>query len=333
MNKVFQLWGLASDDGLNRDHVMNVVDRLLESHPDYLVAGQSGDWELLRMICDRAHCAGVKVHQWASLFSENDFAADFDPLIGADGRPQKRVYGDNFNFRCPASEKNVRLFAALQQQQMQDVPFDGVFLDRVRYPSMSNGALACFCPDCVRRCEQAGLDVDRLRLVTHFGHYEGTKLIWADAEVQRFFEERMHSITRAVALLKDIFGEVSLDLFPPALMPLVGQDFDALAPLAAFVKPMLYRYTTAPAGLPYELDAFAPHVDHLPSAEAQMGMVHAPHIYWGIECVRVPGVAEMTPETIRESVALVRANGGQGVCASWNLIAAPDENLKAIAGA
>ena len=328
MNKVFQLWGLKTDDGLNEERVKQRLDRLLAVKPDYVVAGQSSNAAFLREICDRAHRAGVKVHQWSSLFSEYDDAADYDPLLGADGLRQQRVYGDNFNFRCPASEKNVRLFIDMQRKHMAGADFDGVFLDRVRYPSMSNGALACFCPDCVKRYEQAGLNVENLRRIHHFGQWENGRFIWADAETEAFFRLRMQSITHAVEMLRDAFGEVSLDLFPPALMPLVGQDFDALLPLAAFVKPMLYLYTTAPAGLPFEMDAFAPHAGSMPSAAEQVRMLRDARIYWGIESAMIPGVAEMTPERIEQSIALVAASGGEGICAAWNVGMIPEENFE-----
>jgi len=70
MKKVFQLWGLEPEGGLDEQQVLSVIDRMLEANPSYLVAGQSENHELLQNICDRAHRRGVKVHQWSSLFSE-----------------------------------------------------------------------------------------------------------------------------------------------------------------------------------------------------------------------------------------------------------------------
>ena len=49
---------------------------------------------------------------------------------------------------------------------------------------------------------------------------------------------------------------VGLDLFTPAIAPLVGQDYGLLAPLSDWVKPMSYCHAKGPAGLPLELAGF-----------------------------------------------------------------------------
>ena len=311
---------------LDENRILRVVDRVLEVKPDALVAGQTENRALLQKIVSRAHQKGVKVHQWSSLFSENDHAADFDPLIGADGKPQERVFGDQFNFRCSASARNVELFIQMQDKSMEGIDFDGVFLDRVRYPSWANGALSCFCPECLKRYEAAGLDADRLRRLDKLpitGFSEG-RHVFADEETSAFFALRAQRITEAVKMLKAHYGEVSLDLFPPQMAYLVGQSVKDLAPLAAFVKPMYYRYTTAPAGLPFELEAYG----HETCGSIKEYESTASGLYWGVEGGYIPGIAEMTPDRIRESLAFIRENGGTGVCASWSAVNFPEENLE-----
>ena len=324
MKKIFQLWGMEPDI-LSKDEILSRVDRMLEAGPMALVAGQSQDRAFLKEICRRAHAAGVKVHQWASLFSENDGAYPWEPLIGADGRRQRQNENGQFNFRCPASEKNVDWFIQMQKEAMQDVPFDGVFIDRVRYPWLTSGELACFCPDCVRRYEAAGLDVEKLPRMKDFSitGFEGDRPVFSDEEIRRFFDLRAQIITRAALKIKAAFGEISLDFFPPALAYLVGQDLRALAKEALFVKPMLYRYTDAPAGLPYEMKK-APFP--MPEAE-QVKQYEAvwPDLYWGVEGGRIPPIVEMTPERIRETLELVEKGG---VCAAWAAATFPQENLE-----
>ena len=324
MKKVFQLWGLENQDSINEKNVLDRLDRMLQAKPEYIVAGQSENRALLMEICDRAHRRGVKVHQWSSLFSEYDDRADFDPVIGQDGKPHEKVYGENFNFRCSASERNVELYCDIQAESMRGADFDGVFLDRVRYPSVTNGALACFCPECVKRYRADGIDPETLGKTEIVG-FENGRHLFSDPMVSKFYAHRAGRIVHAVELVKQRFGEVSLDLFPPALAYLVGQDLEKLAPLAAFVKPMLYRYTTAPAGLPYEEEAFGysmPVEEQVKAFEA----IH-PGVMWGVEGGYIPGVAEMTPDRIRESLKIIRDNGGTGVCASWSAISFPEENL------
>lgn len=325
MKKVFQLWGLENQDSLDEKKVLKVLNRMLDAQPKYIVAGQSENRALLKEICDRAHRRGVKVHQWSSLFSEYDDRANFDPVLGLDGKPHEKIYGENFNFRCSASERNVELYMDIQAESMRGADFDGVFLDRVRYPSITNGALACFCPQCVKRYRADGIDPEKLTNQQIVG-YENGRHQFADPMVSAFHAHRARRIVHAVEMVKERFGEVSLDLFPPALAYLVGQDLEALAPLAAFVKPMLYRYTTAPAGLPYEEEAFG---FRMPAEEQVRAFetIH-PGVMWGVEGGFIPGVAEMTPERIRESLAVIRENGGTGVCASWSAIAFPEDNLE-----
>ena len=328
MKKVFQLWGLSPDIASDEQLVLNAVHRMLEAKPDYLVAGQTPNKQLLQTICDLAHKQGVKVHQWSSLFSENDFAKPFDPVIGADGRPHERVFGDNFNFRCSASDKNVQLFIDMQRESMKDTDIDGVFLDRVRYPALGNGPMACFCPDCLKRYEEAGIDADAVRAQTDYGiiGYERGRHLFKDENTAKFFAHRAERITRAVQTIKDAFGEVSLDLFPPALAYIMGQDLESLAPLAAFSKPMFYRYTTAPAGLPFELADF-PQFSMPEDEQIKQYEAISSGLYWGVEGGFYPGVVEMTPDRIRESLHIIRENGGSGVCASWCMVNVPKENL------
>ena len=322
MKKVFQLWGIEPAGGLDEAHVLGVLSRILDAQPEYVVAGQTDNRALLQKICDQAHRRGVKVHQWASLFSENDGLHAYDPLLGADGKPHQRVFGEHFNFRCPASERNVDLFCEMQAESMRGADFDGVFLDRVRYPSMANGALACFCPECVRRYEADGITgVPETEIVG----YENGRHLFGSEHANMFFAHRARRIVHAVERVKERFSEVSLDLFPPSLAYLVGQDLESLAPLASFIKPMLYRFTAAPAGLPYEEKAFG----YIMPAQEQVRAFETvcPGLMWGVEGGFIPGVAEMTPDRIRESLRIIRENGGAGVCASWCAVNFPKENL------
>lgn len=324
MNKVFQLWGIPPAAGLDPARVLRVLERVLACRPLAVVAGQTEDEALLQEICRRAHAQGVKVHQWASLFSENDDAYPWDPLIGADGQPHPKRADGHFHFRCPASPRNVERFIHQQKKAAEGIPFDGVFLDRVRYPWLTSGPLACFCPDCLKRYEAAGIDACRVARMKDFSitGFEGDRPLFASPEAEAFFALRAQAITRAALRVKESFTEISLDFFPPALAYLVGQDLRALAPEALFLKPMLYRFTAAPAGLPYEM-ALSPVILDAAQQAAQYESVW-PDLYWGIEGGFIPGVVEMTPGRIRESLGLIHG----GVCASWAAIFFPEENLE-----
>ena len=45
-----------------------------------------------------------------------------------------------------------------------------------------------------------------------------------------------------------------MDTFAPYLAYFAGQDMKLLASMADFIKPMMYRITNAPAGMPFETD-------------------------------------------------------------------------------
>lgn len=48
--------------------------------------------------------------------------------------------------------------------------------------------------------------------------------------------------------------KVGMDTFAPYLAYFAGQDMKLLASMADFIKPMMYRITNAPAGMPFETD-------------------------------------------------------------------------------
>lgn len=49
--------------------------------------------------------------------------------------------------------------------------------------------------------------------------------------------------------------KVGVDTFAPFIAYFVGQDIEKISELVGFVKPMMYRITQGPAGLPLEIDS------------------------------------------------------------------------------
>jgi len=80
---------------------------------------------------------------------------------------------------------------------------------------------------------------------------------WEAAGVKELGDFRAGSIAAVVRNLAGLARarslRVGLDLFSPALAPLVGQDYPALSGLCDWVKPMTYRAAAGPAGLPLEI--------------------------------------------------------------------------------
>ena len=355
---VFQLWGLEPLDEEKKETVARIVEQLLTAFPKAIITGQCEDRRFLSRLCDMAHAAGAEAYQWTPLFSEWDDRGAYDPIRTAAGGAMPRPYGGEFNFRCPNSRRNIDLFLKMQDEAMAGVPFDGVFLDRVRYPSFSYGDLsqtACFCDECLALYGARGIDAEALREALLAPRAEkrlritgeaAGRVLFADENVQRFFDARADVITGAVRRIAAHYAGqgkgVALDLFPPQIAYLTGQLLPDLLPLCRFIKPMIYRYTEAPAGLPYERGAFDEATGLLEALDACFGPLPAQirawegmaaacgkPLFWGVESVFVPGIAEMTPERILESRREIAAGGGKNLCMAWSVLAMPQANIDA----
>lgn len=181
-----------------------------------------------------------------------------------------------FTFLCP-NRPSVReaVFAHLREL-CRTGQYEGMFLDRVRYPSPVSDparAFACFCEDCRRAAAADGLDLEdtqhRIAALLQAPDKQATALralldpsFAADDDpdlvaLRRFMRFRARSVSDFVALACDLIRseglEVGLDCFSPSLAWMVGQDLGALDAQAAWVKVMSYGHTLGPAGLPFEL--------------------------------------------------------------------------------
>jgi hypothetical protein len=188
---------------------------------------------------------------------------------------QEKV-GETFQFACPNRPEVAGTVLAELGRQLREYPFDGVFLDKIRFPSPANGladVLTCFCPTCRQAAASEGLDLSEVRaalLSIHPGSWPRQasalpasggdwldELLAGQELLQRFMRFRADSVTTLVSQLSEcarsLGRQVALDLFSPSLGRLVGQDFSHLAPLAAWIKPMSYSYANGPAGLRLEI--------------------------------------------------------------------------------
>jgi pentatricopeptide repeat protein len=179
---------------------------------------------------------------------------------------------ENFDFCCPGSERNIENVRRIFQRHFSNVGFNGVFLDKIRYPSPANppwGWQVCFCRYCLAQYRRQGLSPKEIRLAakrlpeakapfTALAYQNGAYR-FADAAWERFFRAKSEVVTASVKSLSGWFRtggyRVGLDVFAPFLSPFVGQDIEALSRCCDWLKPMMYRKVYAPAGLPFEVDA------------------------------------------------------------------------------
>jgi hypothetical protein len=179
-----------------------------------------------------------------------------------------------FAFDCPNRGQGLDRALDRLDIAIDRGPWDGVFLDKIRWPSPTRDPaddLACFCHDCSSMSADAGVELEavaryvELAAATPGGRIDllAELLGCADGPMASFMTWRCECITRAVRVAAARVTShtapsgqplrVALDVFSPSLAGAVGQDIASLAPLADFTKAMLYIGTDGPAGLPYEL--------------------------------------------------------------------------------
>ncbi len=244
----------------------------------YVLIGWNLHAQLLGACREETFQGGAQFFRWHPLLT-GDGSFTPDPgwrTVGLQGEPVPGFRGlPEFTFMCP--NKPAVHEAALErlQQVIQTGDYDGVFLDRIRFPSPGVNPLrwlACFCDDCHRVASTEGLDLDAVRQDLHrllerpdgwqtfvrelFG--EGlTVSAGCEAELLRdFLHFRMRSVTRFVRAAADLIRAgglcVALDCFSPTLTRMVGQDLGSLDDYGIWTKVMSYAHALGPAGLPYE---------------------------------------------------------------------------------
>ena len=329
-----------------------------------VLCGWSLDKDFYRAMRQRLSEWNVPFFFKTAVFSELAGLPGLDAMIDHDGRsmePYVLNEQERFLFRCPSSAANRRAVVDLYDREMADIGFDGVFLDRIRMNSMLAGVRGiggCFCPRCEERYRQAGLDPEHLKNALRRAENEGIALEayregrWAlaDPELDAFFRVRCALITESVRYFADEFRKrglkLGLDLFTPVFGYFAGQDVQALSAIADFIKPMEYRYTDAPAGIPFEHrmlgrtaggQAFAKVLAETGSAEDDhAGLVRAElaflkkcacRVYPGMEVNTVEPIVHITPERVRSEIAMLREAGFDGMVPAWDLNRMPAENL------
>ena len=340
-----------------------------------VIIGWSAERELYEKTASFLAGRGVSFFLWFPVFSETGQLADLGPLVDIDGGRQAgaegREGGEDFSFCCAGNPENTEKILEIFESRFASIPFDGVFLDKIRYPSFANGAYPpgsvgrhfCFCPECLKAYERENLDIEKLKKAlarqydTPFGirEYLGAgKYVFEDETIAGFFEIKGKIITRSLEKICGHLREknygIGLDVFAPFLTPFVGQDLAALCGLCDFIKPMMYRVTGAPAGLPFETEALLKGTGCLGEAHRErfgrilgLDMGKNPFdlefaarelsgfrtpVYAGLEINRKKNIADVYPDYIEETIGAYARAGMSGFALSWDLLDAPDENIE-----
>jgi hypothetical protein len=269
--------------------VADAIDRVKSSLDlDILIVGAEEIPELFRALTNRTARRVERVFLWYNLLSDIPDMQPSDLVVNWRGERSRGWAGwqaegadvrETFRFACPNNPQARQKTLARISELLARYPFDGIFLDKMRFPSPANGiheVLSCFCGHCRQAAARSGLDLDAVaELIEHgelavrhmeAGDREGATswidmLVEPTSPVARFVRFRCDSINGLVAIARDevqrLSRMVALDLFAPSLAPFVGQDYPMLSRYCAWAKPMTYRTALGPASLRLEIPALA----------------------------------------------------------------------------
>jgi hypothetical protein len=174
-----------------------------------------------------------------------------------------------FTFMCPNRSDVQEWIAERIEVAAQRGIYQGLFFDRIRFPSPAEdpeGHLACFCKYCRRIAADSGLDLEEARrqiASSITDAHRGKDLIQSlftpaeDSLLESFFQFRLESVTHIIQyasrLARSHGLSIGLDCFSPALTRMVGQDLSELDRHCDWIKLMIYPRVFGPAGLPFEL--------------------------------------------------------------------------------
>jgi hypothetical protein len=221
-----------------------------------------------------------------------------------------------FTFVCP----NRSAVADFLSERVDSVAasglYQGIFLDRIRYPSPSIDPLrdlGCFCSHCTRLAADYGLNLELVRryILSLPAETIARSLLGqpteSDSVLEKFLDFREASITRNVRAVsqqaRSINLSVGLDCFSPALTRMVGQDLSALNATADWVKIMSYPRVFGPAGISFELLDLAEWlIQHgLGEGEAMQTLSEASGLAVPMNKAEL-GCLGLTSETIRKEI-------------------------------
>ena len=337
-----------------------------------LVMGWAFDRSLYEKTASFLAERNIDFYLWFPVFSETGSLRELDPLVGYNGGNVEFPGGgeENFSFCCPNQDANITRILDIYETEFASIPFKGVFLDKIRYPSFAQagleGVLTCFCPECLKQYKKSLFDAEQLPhllscskkapLGIH-GYLGKGRYLFEDKNINEFFIVKSALITRGIKRLCDYFRvkglSIGLDVFAPFLSLFVGQNLQELSKLCDFMKPMMYRATNAPAGLPFETEMLLRETaggdDHKrylfykalgldPEKKPfdlnfaagdleKLTAVSSCPIYAGVEINRKPNIAEVYPAYIRETLTAYAGTGIKGFALSWDLLNAPRENI------
>ena len=216
------------------------------------------------------------LYRWHPLLaSDAGFALPVEwQTINLRGKPVGGFKGlPEFTFICPNRTDVQEWIAERIEVAAQRGTYQGLFFDRMRFPSPAEDPerhLGCFCKYCQRIASDSGLDLEAVRrqIETYLTDADRAEIFIRtlftqtdNSLLESFFAFRFNSITHIIeyaAKLGRTHGlNIGLDCFSPTLTRMVGQDLSALNKTCDWIKLMTYPRVFGPAGLPFEFHALS----------------------------------------------------------------------------
>jgi len=254
---------------LARERLRQAFDTLPLTH---ILLGWEVPPAIEQAVAEETASQGAQLYQWHPLLTGEKNTPEAWRTVNLHGKPiPGHHHLPEFTFLCPNHPETQDLLTTRIKSVIRRGIYQGLFLDRIRFPSPAASPekfLGCFCVECRRAAKAAGFDLEQVRrhiekLLTNsggrirlvrglFGRYDER-----DTALETFLRFRADSVTCAVSSAAELLTAAGmatgLDSFSPSLAWMVGQDLGALDKISAWTKIMTYPHTYGPAGLPFEL--------------------------------------------------------------------------------
>ena len=339
---------------------------------DGIIIGWNENKELYRELKNFLRPYQTKLYFWFPVFSELSHYKKFSKVLNYKEEEIENFSfqeGENFEFYCPNTIENIKNIKEIFNEKFSDYEIDGVFLDKIRYPAFSNGGKAvfsCFCPVCTEKMRKKGIDVEKLKMYIEetfkklennpleIEKYQDFRYKFKNKEMDQYFQFKNNSIIEKINELIDFFKikglEVGLDTYASDISYLFGQDIIRLSQKADFIKPMYYRRTYAPAGIPFEIQTFEK-MYNKEAGEFLLNIIgekdlkdnigkkqmteevkylseNLENIFPGIDFNRKENIVLSDEEYIKEVFDILEEGNSKGIVLSWDLMSISEEHLK-----
>lgn len=315
----------SPDENLEPVNVYRYLEPMIKNVPiDIIILGWEERQELFEKLTSPETRLSEEVFLWYPFLSDYP---DFDNshLVVNSNSGKSTGWGgydgtginETFKQACPNNPQAVGTALKHLDQFLTTYDFDGVFIDKIRYPSMANGlqdVFSCFCPHCVEKAAQSGLDLNEVKTIlnTKAWHNAAGKIVhippggdWLETLIkdlpllQQFIRFRADSVNNVVSQIErhvtSLGKKMSLDVFSPGLAPLVGQDFVFMGQNAAWVKPMIYRFGNGPSSLRSEIPALVRELGGYLGLNTEDVMAWVSEHVDGLQGITLPEIEKVAP--------------------------------------